>query len=164
MTSFKCVLLTRCWNWTESVMEIPSLLRHSTFENSTVWYTRGKMINLKPGGPECMPANCALSPNLLRWTSYFIPTKTFEMKICRLEETLNPFHVTDLFWYPLKTENLWFFDIFRGYQKRSEVWNGLIDFKIIRTRLQILLLILSEFNRINIPLMILGGIEVNLFV
>ena len=38
----------------------------------------------------------------------------------------NPFHATDLFWYPLKTsENLWFSDVFRRYQKRSVAWNGL---------------------------------------
>ena len=41
---------------------------------------------------------------------------------------LNPFHATDLFWYPLKTsENLWFSDVFRGYQKKSVAWNGLIQ-------------------------------------
>ena len=39
---------------------------------------------------------------------------------------LNPFHATDLFWCPLKTsENIWFSDILRGYQKRSVSWNGL---------------------------------------
>ena len=39
---------------------------------------------------------------------------------------VNPFHATDLVWYPLKTsENLWVSDIFRGYQKRSVAWNGL---------------------------------------
>ena len=41
---------------------------------------------------------------------------------------INPFHATGLFWYPLKTsENLWFSDVFRGYQKRSVVWNGLTE-------------------------------------
>ena len=40
---------------------------------------------------------------------------------------INPFHATDLFWYPLKTsENLWFSDVFRGYQKRSVAWNELM--------------------------------------
>ena len=40
---------------------------------------------------------------------------------------INLFHATDLFWYPLKTsENLRFSDVFRGYQKRSVAWNGLI--------------------------------------
>ena len=39
---------------------------------------------------------------------------------------LNPFHSTGLFLYTLKTpENLWFSDIFRGYRKRLETWNGL---------------------------------------
>ena len=39
---------------------------------------------------------------------------------------INPFHATDLFWYPLKTsENQRFSDIFRGYQKRSVVLNRL---------------------------------------
>ena len=38
----------------------------------------------------------------------------------------NPFHATDLFWYPLKTsENVWFSDVFKGYQKGSVAWNGL---------------------------------------
>ena len=38
---------------------------------------------------------------------------------------INPFHATDLFWYPLKTsENQRFSDVFRGYQKRSVAWNG----------------------------------------
>ena len=37
----------------------------------------------------------------------------------------NTFHATDLFWYPLKaSETLWFFDVFRGYQKRPVAWNG----------------------------------------
>ena len=38
----------------------------------------------------------------------------------------NPFHATDLFWYPLKTsENQTFCDVFRDYQKRSVAWNEL---------------------------------------
>ena len=51
---------------------------------------------------------------------------TFLCRILRLQIFLNSFHTTDLFWYPLKTsENIWFSDVFRGYQKRSEAWNGL---------------------------------------
>ena len=39
---------------------------------------------------------------------------------------INPFHATDLLLYPLKTsENQRFSDVFRGYQKRSVVRNGL---------------------------------------
>ena len=39
---------------------------------------------------------------------------------------INPFHVTGLFQYPLKTsENLWFSDVFRGDWKRPVAWNGL---------------------------------------
>ena len=38
---------------------------------------------------------------------------------------INPFHATDLFWYPLKTsESLCLFCL-RGYQKRSVAWKGL---------------------------------------
>ena len=38
---------------------------------------------------------------------------------------INAFHVTDLFLYPLKTsENFWF-SVFRGYRKRPVAWNGL---------------------------------------
>ena len=37
---------------------------------------------------------------------------------------INLFHAPHLFWYPLKTsENLWFSDVFMGYQKRSVAWN-----------------------------------------
>ena len=38
----------------------------------------------------------------------------------------NPFHATHLFWYPLKTENQRFSNVFRGYQKRSVAWYGLM--------------------------------------
>ena len=42
---------------------------------------------------------------------------------------INPFHASDLFWYPLKiSEKQRFSDVFRGYQKRSVAWNGLIQF------------------------------------
>ena len=42
------------------------------------------------------------------------------------ENFFNPFHATDLFRCPLKTsENLWFSDVSKGYQKRSGAWNGL---------------------------------------
>ena len=48
---------------------------------------------------------------------------------------LNPFHATDLFWYPLKiSENQRFSDVFRGYQKTSVAWNELtvlITWKIV---------------------------------
>ena len=41
----------------------------------------------------------------------------------------NPLHTTDIFWYPLETlENQRFSDVFRGYQKISVTWNGLIYF------------------------------------
>ena len=39
---------------------------------------------------------------------------------------INPFHATDLFLYPLKTENQTFYDIFRGYRKKPLAWNALI--------------------------------------
>ena len=33
-------------------------------------------------------------------------------------DVFNLFHANGLFWYPLKTsENLWFSDVFRGYQE-----------------------------------------------
>ena len=45
----------------------------------------------------------------------------------RLFKTLTPFHATDLFWYPQEaSENQRFSDVFRGYQKKSVTWNGLI--------------------------------------
>ena len=44
----------------------------------------------------------------------------------------NPFHATDRFWYHLKkSENLRFFYVFWGYQKRSVAWNWLILHKAL---------------------------------
>ena len=37
----------------------------------------------------------------------------------------NPFHATSRFLYPLKTENLWFSNVVKGYRKRLYAWNGL---------------------------------------
>ena len=40
------------------------------------------------------------------------------LRKCDVLPTINPFHATGIFRYPLKTsENLWFSDVFRGYQK-----------------------------------------------
>ena len=42
-----------------------------------------------------------------------------------LPQFINPFHVTGLFLYILKTpENFWFSIIFRGYGKKPVAWNG----------------------------------------
>ena len=44
---------------------------------------------------------------------------------------LTIFHTTDLFQSPLRiSENQIFLDVFRGYQKRSVAWNGLIVVQI----------------------------------
>ena len=43
--------------------------------------------------------------------------------IPNIPSLINPFHATDLFWYPLKTSEIHW--VFRGYQKRSVAWNGL---------------------------------------
>ena len=67
--------------------------------------------------------------NLLWW-------KSSTPKIMH-EALINPFHATDLFWYSLKTsEKQRFSDVFKGYQKRSVAWNGLMtlrleDYKIL---------------------------------
>ena len=40
--------------------------------------------------------------------------------------SINPFHATGHFLYPLKVlENLWFYDVFWGYKKTPVVWNRL---------------------------------------
>ena len=45
----------------------------------------------------------------------------------------NPFHATVIFQYPLETsEDLWFSDIYKGYRKRPEAWNRLINAKLLR--------------------------------
>ena len=46
---------------------------------------------------------------------------------------LNPFQVTGLFLYPLKTsENQRFSDVFGGYRKRPVAWSELIRFASIK--------------------------------
>ena len=61
------------------------------------------------------------------WTLPFFfwesETKTFTYSI-PLEHLFNPFHATGLFLYPLKTENQRFSDVFSGYRKRPNTWNG----------------------------------------
>ena len=53
-------------------------------------------------------------------------------------KSINPFHASGLFWYPLKaSENLWFSDVFRGYQKRTVAWNGLTTWPIVIMLLKI---------------------------
>ena len=48
------------------------------------------------------------------------------MYICM--QIMNPFPVNNFFLYPLKsTENMWFFDLFRGY-KRGAMWHGMENF------------------------------------
>ena len=48
------------------------------------------------------------------------------LKKCKWKYSINSFHATDPFWYPLKTsENLWFSYVFKRYQKTPVAWNGL---------------------------------------
>ena len=53
----------------------------------------------------------------------------WEVKIILFErcDNVNSFHATGLFWYPLKTENQRFSDVFRGHRKRAVPWNGLMS-------------------------------------
>ena len=66
-----------------------------------------------------------LGPNSLKDA---LQQKLFAQKFSRIYRTpaVNPFHATDLFWYPLKTsEYQRVSDVFWGYQKRSVAPNGL---------------------------------------
>ena len=68
-----------------------------------------------------------LGPNSLKDA---LQQKLFAQKFSRIYRTpaVNPFHATDLFWYPLKTsEYQRVSDVFRGYQKRSVAPNGLTN-------------------------------------
>ena len=86
-----------------------------------------------------------MSRNSQKNISWFLNKKFQELNVTKIEKpkcrkivnswkekklpnnALNPFHTTGLFQYPLKTsENLWFSDVFRWYQKKSVAWNGLI--------------------------------------
>ena len=49
-----------------------------------------------------------------------------ECYLWHLNLIFNPFYAPSVFLYPLKTENLWFSDVFKGYRKRPVTWNGLI--------------------------------------
>ena len=61
----------------------------------------------------CGPCDKTLTGTLIEISWWFLPC-------------INPFHATDLFWYPLKTsKNLRFSVVFWGYQKSSVTWNGL---------------------------------------
>ena len=93
------------------------LKRHSslatcTCSNTTSEY-RTKIALLREENSTLFSQNNKLM-NQLESTSY-------QLQQCREEVSLrciNPYHVTDLFWHPLKTsENLWFSDVFRRYQK-----------------------------------------------
>ena len=61
------------------------------------------------------------------WQLLLNQGEKFKLFFFTMQELFDPFHATDLFWYPLKaSENLRFSDVFKGYQKRSVVWNGLM--------------------------------------
>ena len=47
--------------------------------------------------------------------------------------TVDPLHATDLFLYPLKTDNHRFSDVFRGCRKRTVALNGLMRDHFIGT-------------------------------
>ena len=56
-----------------------------------------------------------------------INVRSHDQEESELKRTINQFRATCFFKYPLKTsENQGFSDVFRGYQKRSGAWNGLI--------------------------------------
>ena len=45
---------------------------------------------------------------------------------CKLIHSINPFHASISFLYPLKTSgNLWFSDVFKGYRNGTLTWKGL---------------------------------------
>ena len=49
-----------------------------------------------------------------------------ECYLWHLNLIFNPFYAPNVSLYPLKTENLWFSDVFKRYRKRPVTWNGLI--------------------------------------
>ena len=52
--------------------------------------------------------------------------KTFIL-LCIDWYLINPFHATDLFWYPWKHQKIrGFFDVFRGYKNETLTWNWLL--------------------------------------
>ena len=76
----------------------------------------------------------------------------FEIRLCNL---IDLFHATDLFWYPLKSsENLWFSDVFSGYQKKSVAWNGLCELLIrnIKSLSQLFVIFYSLLKSSNNPI------------
>ena len=88
-----------------------------------------------------------IRPDIETWSNGW---DIFVEKVCRkcarkasprpLFNLFNPFRDTDLFWYALTTsENHRFSDVFRGYQKRTVAWNGLITQKNSQCMQEVLL-------------------------
>ena len=66
------------------------------------------------------------------WKCFKYPFTQNSTLKSRYEKYVNQFHATDFFSYALKTsEDPWFSDAFRGYQKRSVAWNGLMKLCLI---------------------------------
>ena len=57
-------------------------------------------------------------------TGVSIKFRTFEGYQSKQNARAKPFHVIGLFLYPLKTENLWFPNVFREYREKPVAWNG----------------------------------------
>ena len=72
---------------------------------------------------------CFFLESILKLGKIYKRSLSYYTVLCYLTRLFyNPFDATDLFWYPLQTlKHLWFSDVFRGYQKRSVAWNGLIS-------------------------------------
>ena len=119
-----------CWSW-------PLLLSYASH------FTPNQLLDLTIAAVEAVPHFTPTQPLeltvVVAWvTLRFLPWQLLELIALDIGATphlLHPansqsyysFHASDLFWYALKTsENLWFSDVFRGYQKRSVAWNGLM--------------------------------------
>ena len=70
----------------------------------------------------CKPArqfSYASFKNFFQW-KWEYPQESMDL-FTFTKENFNPFHTTTLFIHPLKTENLWFSDVFREYRKTSDM-------------------------------------------
>ena len=68
-----------------------------------------------------------------------------------LWKVIKPFHATGLFLYLLKTENLWFSDVFRGYRKRSVTWNGLKESGLVTINVTCSVVVIAVYEKKLFP-------------
>ena len=106
--------------------KLSSLKHPSELDN---FFSQFCMILVKPTSKMKIPEKlCGINQNQVDRLGLLTSSSSSKVTSLKITSTpsrpttmvLNPFHATDLFWWPLKTsEHQRFSDVFRGYQKTS---------------------------------------------